>query len=73
MQENPAVYYRVWGSDNVAYGPVELPTLVAWIRAERVIPETWVFSESEGRWVLAGEMTELKALFKSRGGRVRRR
>jgi CRP-like cAMP-binding protein len=33
MDDNTSVYYRAWGADNIAYGPVELPGLVAWSRA----------------------------------------
>ena len=68
MQDNPAVYFRTWGSDNISYGPLELPALVNWVRAGRVSRNTWVFSESSGEWSRAGEMTELKVLFKSKTG-----
>jgi hypothetical protein len=64
MQDNPSVYFYVWGIDNVAYGPVELPTLVSWVRDGRVFPETWIFHESKADWTQAGELTETKALFK---------
>ncbi len=66
METNPAVYYRVWGIDNVAYGPVELPTLVTWIRTGRVLQDSWVFSDASGGWKHAGEVSELKSLFKSK-------
>ncbi len=66
MQENPAVYFRTWGNDNIAYGPVELPALVDWVRNGRVMRNTWVFRESAGEWARAGDMAELKMFFKSR-------
>ena len=31
MESNDAVKFRVWGGDNIAYGPMELPELVGWI------------------------------------------
>lgn len=65
MQDNPSVNFRTWGSDNIAYGPVELPALVTWLRQGRVLRNTWVFSEQRREWARAGEMTELKGLFKS--------
>jgi hypothetical protein len=65
MQENPSVYFHVWGIDNIAYGPVELPTLVDWIRQGRVLSDTWIYQEHKNRWVSAAEMSELKVLFKS--------
>jgi hypothetical protein len=66
MQDNPNVYFRAWGTDNISYGPVELPTLVDWVRKGRVTRNSWVFSEAKGEWSRAAEMTELKTLFKSR-------
>jgi len=36
--------FFIWGVDLAAYGPVELPTLVEWIKDGRVLAETWVFT-----------------------------
>jgi hypothetical protein len=66
MQDNPSVYFRTWGSDNISYGPVELPELVTWIKQGRVLRNTFVFSESTGEWTRAESMPELKALFKAK-------
>lgn len=55
--------YRVWGADNVAYGPVELPTLVSWIKNERVTSDTWVFLELDNSWSKASQVPELKMFF----------
>jgi len=66
MQDNPAVLFRVWGSDNIAYGPVELPALVDWIRQGRVSRNDWVFREDKAEWTRAAEMPELKVLFKAK-------
>ncbi len=66
MQTNPAVYFRTWGSDNISYGPVELPALVDWVRKGRVFRTTWVFREDKGEWTRASDMPELKICFKSR-------
>jgi hypothetical protein len=66
MQENPAVLFRTWGDDNIAYGPVELPPLVNWIREGRVSRNTWVFREDKDEWVRACDIPELKVLFKSK-------
>jgi CRP-like cAMP-binding protein len=68
MDENPSVYFRIWGSDNISYGPVELPGLVDWIRQGRVTAATWVYSEHKREWIKAGEMGEVKAAFKSKTG-----
>jgi len=66
MQDNPAVYFRTWGADNISYGPVELPALVDWVRQGRVTRNTWVFSENKAEWARAADMPELKILFKSK-------
>jgi CRP-like cAMP-binding protein len=58
--------YRAWGADNIAYGPVELPALVSWIKQGRVTADSWVFKEKDAAWSRAAEMTELKVLFKSK-------
>jgi hypothetical protein len=60
--ENPGFF--VWGRDNVAYGPVELPTLVAWTKDERVLDSTWVFDERSQRWQLAAQLPELQMFFR---------
>ncbi len=60
--------YYVWGLDNVAYGPVELPLLTNWVLDERVIADTWVFGKGNEAWLKAGQMEELTIFFE-RGSR----
>jgi hypothetical protein len=55
--------YRVWGADNVAYGPVELPAMGNWVRDDRVTADTWVFFTPENIWRKAGQYPELKLFF----------
>lgn len=66
MEANPTVYYRTWGIDNIAYGPVELPTLVDWIKQGRVTRTSWVFREDKAEWLLASDISELKLFFKAK-------
>ena len=66
METNTSVNYRTWGADNIAYGPVELPGLVTWIKQGKVTANTWVFKEQTGVWSRASDLTELKVLFKSK-------
>jgi hypothetical protein len=66
METNEAPLYYVWGVDRVAYGPVELPTLVNWVRDERVEEETWIHDQRAGKWLPAGELLELKVVFSRR-------
>lgn len=65
---NTAVGYKLWGVDNVVYGPVELPVLVEWIQDERVTEDTWIYVEKDDAWQKAGKVSELRLLFARRGG-----
>lgn len=58
--------YLAWGADNIAYGPVELPGLVTWIKQGKVGANTWVFKAQDRVWSRAADLTELKILFKSK-------
>jgi CRP-like cAMP-binding protein len=53
----------VWGADNVSYGPVELPTLINWIKDERVTADSWVYFEPDALWQKAAHFAELKMFF----------
>ena len=56
--------FTVWGIDQTAYGPVELPTLVSWVKDERVTAETWIFAGRTGSWQKAVEVPELQMFFR---------
>ena len=58
--------YFIWGVDDSHYGPVDLLVLTDWIRDERVLPDTWVYSRHAGNWMRASEFPELKAQFTPR-------
>jgi len=66
MEADTSVSYRFWGADSIAYGPVELPGLVTWIKQGKVGANTWVFKEMDGTWTRAAGLPELQALFKSK-------
>ena len=66
MSDETSYNYRIWGTDNIAYGPVEIPGLATWVKQGKVGAKTWVFKEQDGTWSRASDMTELKALFKSK-------
>ena len=55
--------YFIWGVDEAPYGPIELSTLVAWIKDERVIADTWVFSRNAANWQRATDLGELRGFF----------
>ena len=66
MSDEVSYNYRVWGADNIAYGPVEIPALATWVKQGKVGAKTWVFREKDGVWSQASDLTELKAMFKSK-------
>jgi hypothetical protein len=55
--------FIVWGIDQTAYGPVELPTLVSWVKDERVTAETWIFAARTATWQKAPQVPELQMFF----------
>jgi hypothetical protein len=57
--------FMIWGIDNVVYGPVDLPTLIAWVKDERVTTTTWVYIQAENRWQFAQSIAELQMFFPS--------
>ncbi len=57
------VGYKIWAVDDVVYGPVDLLTLVDWVKDERVLAETWVFICHEKKWSQAGQIKELRVTF----------
>jgi CRP-like cAMP-binding protein len=66
MQTDEPVVYSIWAADNAVYGPVELPTLIGWVKDERVLHDTWVFDSQNDRWRKACNLPELQILFRKR-------
>ena len=58
--------YRIWGADNVIYGPVEMPTLVSWIKEQRVTGDTWIYSERDAGWNRAAKIPDFQLFFKAK-------
>jgi CRP-like cAMP-binding protein len=58
--------FAIWGIDQAAYGPVELPALVSWIKDERVLADTWVFGQRDKAWKRAAEIPELQMFFRAK-------
>lgn len=59
--------FIVWGIDQTAYGPVELPTLVSWVKDERVTADTWIYAAKNSSWQKAAEVPELQMFFRPKG------
>lgn len=68
MQTDQAILYSIWAEDNVVYGPVELPTLISWIKDERVLAGTWVYDNQNDRWRKAANVPELQLFFRKKSG-----
>ena len=58
------VQFYIWGIDQAAYGPIELPTLVSWIKDERVLADTWIFTSRDLAWRKASDFPELQMFFR---------
>jgi len=56
--------FIVWGIDQTAYGPVELPMLVAWVKDERVTADTWIYDAKNSSWQKAADLPELQMFFR---------
>jgi hypothetical protein len=65
-EESQPVVYSIWAADNVVYGPVELPTLIGWVKDERVLADTWVFDGQNDRWRKAASLPELQLFFRKK-------
>lgn len=63
MPEAAANDFFIWGIDDSPYGPVELPTLINWIKDERVLVDTWIFTRRDGVWCRAADVAELQMFF----------
>ena len=59
--------FFIWGIDDSPYGPVELPTVVNWVKEERVQSDTWIFVRRAGTWQRASDIAELKMFFGRKG------
>lgn len=66
IQDNEAPGYKIWGADDVVYGPVEITTLVEWVQDERVEADTWIFVVERDTWEKASKVPELAILFNRR-------
>jgi len=68
-QHNDGSIYWVWDTDCITYGPIDLFTLVEWVKDQRVLADTWIFCERRETWLRAAALDELKLLFDPTQGR----
>jgi CRP-like cAMP-binding protein len=62
--------FFIWGVDQSVYGPVELPTVVEWIKDERVLADTWIHIGRDSAWRKAADVTELQMFFRKKAARL---
>jgi CRP-like cAMP-binding protein len=62
--------FKILGSDDVIYGPVELPLLVNWVQEERIKNDTWIYRSGPDGWQKAAEISELKMFFHDQQNRL---
>ena len=66
MKTHPAEpAYRIWDADDVVHGPINLPTLIEWVKQKRVTSETWIFVETGKIWVQAADVPQLNVFLGS--------
>jgi CRP-like cAMP-binding protein len=69
MQADSAdAVFKVLSSDNLIYGPINLTTLIQWVREKRVQRESWVHWETANDWVAAGSIDNLQPEFDALAG-----
>jgi hypothetical protein len=70
MNPSEQELFRVWDKDNTVYGPIGLSTLIQWIHEARVLPETFIQTESRKRWHRAADLAPLQKHLASKQKRV---
>lgn len=66
QSDNVTPGFRIWGADQNLYGPVDLATLVNWVKDARISADTWVYCGGEDLWHKAPAVPQLQALFPGR-------
>ena len=61
--------YKIWGIDDVIYGPVDLPVLTTWVQEERVTAEPWIYNVGNDRWPKAARIEDLASFCRKNGPR----
>jgi hypothetical protein len=59
--------FIVWGIDHTLSSPIELPTLVSWVKDERVTADSWIFAGNTDSWRKAAQVPELQIFFRPKG------
>jgi hypothetical protein len=57
--ENSDPGYKILGVDDAIYGPIDLPTLIDWVKDERIVADTWIYLVATDSWRKASTLPEL--------------
>src|SRR5215510_6061915 len=55
--------FKLWAEDEKVYGLVDVDTLLQWIQDERLVPETFVQSQTDSCWRRAEDVEILREKF----------
>jgi len=55
--------FIVWDLEKTAHGPVDLNTVIIWVKEKRINSETWIFIPKMGIWQRAAQVPELMMFF----------
>jgi Cyclic nucleotide-binding domain len=55
--------FKIWASDHMVYGPVDLSILTQWAKERRIFPKTWVHVIGLNRWCQAEAIEALNGFF----------
>jgi len=66
---NPTAEFKIWGADGNVYGPLDLPTLIACVKDERVAAHTWIYRCDNDVWQKAAVLQELNLFFAKPAGK----
>lgn len=66
-KDSAGAVFKVLSTDSLIYGPIDLATLVQWIRERRVQRDTWVLWETTNAWVAAGSIDAVRPEFDAVG------
>jgi len=61
--DSNAELFKVLSSDKHLYGPIDIDTLLQWVRERRIQRETWIHSETANNWFAAGSLDTLQSAF----------
>jgi CRP/FNR family cyclic AMP-dependent transcriptional regulator len=56
-------YFIIWNTNKTPSAGLDLPTLVKYVKEQKVTPDTWLFVTKTGAWERAADVQELGSFF----------